>query len=92
MSSPELPSLPTIIPAPTNPSVRIFSDPAIQQHLAEALLGADDKSRFAVVAHADLQKFVAVARYEDGPWTIAGYIEKDWTGPLTAGAELRFEI
>ena len=86
---PTNPDLKTISPGP----VRIFSDRAIQAALDNALLGADNHSRFAVVAHADLQRFVAVAKYERGPWTIAGLLEKTWNEPgFTAGAEIRFEI
>lgn len=93
MSTPALPGLPTSLPTLVSlPPRRIFGDAQIQQHLDDALLGASSTSRFAVVAHADLQKFVVVARYHDGPWSVAGYLDKEWAGDLKAGAEVRFEI
>ena len=72
--------------------VRKFSDENLQKVLDKALLGADSSSRFAVVAHADLQRFVAVARYKNGPWSVAGFLDKPWLGELGVGAELRFEL
>lgn len=74
------------------PSRRIFSDAAIQNELDKALLGVPDGHTFAVVAHADLQEFVVVARLDRGPWSVAGYLKKQWVGPLEAGAEVRFSI
>jgi hypothetical protein len=79
-------------PLPPIIEVRRFSDEAIQKVVDKALLGASSDSRFGVVAHADLQRFVAVARYKDGPWSVAGFLDKPWDGKLTAGAELRFEL
>lgn len=89
-SHPLYEALPTTLPQVIE--VRRFSDKALQETLDRALLGATSTSRFGVVAHADLQKFVAVARYQDGPWSIAGFLEKPWDGKLKVGAELRFEL
>lgn len=71
---------------------RIFSDSAIQSVLDKALLSAPDGHHFAVVAHADLKEFVVVGRFDEGPWSVAGYLKKPWDGKLEAGAEIRFSL
>lgn len=83
---------PALVELPPLPPRRIFSDAAIQSALDRALLAAPDGSRFSVVAHADLKEFVIVTRYDQGPWSVAGYLKKPWSGPLEAGAELRFSL
>jgi len=81
-----------IIELPPPPPRRIFSDAAIQSALDKALLSAPDGSHFSVVAHADLKEFVLVTRYDQGPWSVAGYLKKPWDGKLEVGAEVRFSL
>lgn len=91
-SEPKQLGLPEVVELPPIPSRRIFSDKALQSALDNALIGVPTDHHFAVVAHADLKEFVIVGRYDGGPWSVAGYLKKEWTGPLEAGAEVRFSL
>jgi hypothetical protein len=84
---------PGVIELPPVPARRIFSDAAIQGALDRALLSVPDGHHTAFVAHADLKEWVVAGRYENGPWSVGGYLKKAWKdGELEAGAELRFSL
>ena len=57
----------------------------------QALLTLEPDKTVAFVAHADLDSVrVAMMVRLDGGWSFAGYVDKEYSGDLTAGVEVRF--
>ena len=69
--------------------VRGFGNAAIDRAVAHALSRIDEDDTFALVAIGDNQSArVAVVVKPGDHWSVAGYLEKPWSGPLTYGVEV----
>lgn len=87
-----LPTLPTTLPTQI-PGVRRFGDAAIQAAIDRTLGEMPPEARVAVVAVADTSgaRLAAVARVGEH-WSAMGYLDREWSGELKAGAEVRWWI
>lgn len=71
--------------------IQVFSDAKIQEAVDRALSSVPDGKTGAVVAYVNTEgaSLAVVAKLGDH-WSVVGALEKDYTKPLSAEAEVRF--